>query len=53
MEMLRIGYISKEYGKLVAIGFVGERYYWFIKNKVVSMIPASVIEEMEKENNNE
>jgi len=50
MEMLEIGYVSKEYGELVAIGFVGERCYWFIKDNLVSMIPASVVEKMEKEN---
>lgn len=34
------------FGKVVAIGrTLGERYYWLIsKSKVVSMMPASVVE---------
>ena len=32
------------YGKVSAIGIVGgERYYWCVKNGVVSMMPSDVI----------
>ena len=41
--MLAIG-SKTTYGRIVAIGWVGERYYWCIKAGVVSMIPASTIE---------
>ena len=33
-----------QWGKVVAIGWVGERYYWMLKNGVVSMMPGSVVE---------
>lgn len=38
--------IGKRYfwGKLVAIGWVGERYYWFLQNGVAVMLPADVVE---------
>lgn len=43
-KMIRIGTVIKGHGKVVAIGWVGERYYWLINNGVVSMIPAVVLE---------
>lgn len=34
------------WGKVVAIGWVGERYYWIInEHQITSMMPASVVEE--------
>lgn len=34
-----------KWGRIVAIGWIGERYYWMIdKHGVVSMMPASVVE---------
>ena len=38
--MIKLG-TKTEYGILAAVGWVGERYYWFVKSGVVSMIPAS------------
>lgn len=32
------------WGKIVAIGYVGERYYWCKKGAVISMMPACAIE---------
>lgn len=42
---LRIGMNVRGYGRIIAVGYVGERYYW-LKNAsgVVSMMPADVIE---------
>lgn len=35
-----------KWGKIIAVGYVGERYYWMIdKYGVVSMMPADVVEE--------
>jgi hypothetical protein len=46
---LQLGTIIKPYGKIAAIGWVGERYYWLIsKHGTVSMMPAFIIEEMHK-----
>ena len=45
-KILPIG-TETPYGRIEAIGSLsGERYYWMIdKHKVVSMIPASILEE--------
>jgi len=40
---INIGTKTK-YGKVVGILWLGERYYMIIKNKVVSLMPACVIE---------
>lgn len=45
--MLTLGSITV-FGKLIAIEWVGERYYWFIKNDVISMIPASYFDTVSK-----
>ena len=38
--MLSLGTIT-EWGELIAIGWVGERYYWFINEEgTISMTPA-------------
>ncbi len=43
--MKKIGEYIKGYGKIIAIGWVGERYYWLKdKDGVISMMPASLIE---------
>jgi hypothetical protein len=42
--LIKIGTVIKDFGKVVAVGWIGERYYWLIKNGVVSMIPASTLE---------
>ena len=43
--ILTLGTVIEPWGKLVAVGFVGERYYWFIsKYGVITMLPASVVE---------
>lgn len=37
-----------QWGKIVAISMLnGERYYWMVKDEVVSMMPALVVEEKE------
>lgn len=41
--MLAIG-TRTQYGIVQAIGWVGERYYWLLKDGAVAMMPASVIE---------
>lgn len=42
--IIKLGTIT-EYGKVCAVGYVGERYYWLINDKgVVSMIPAIILE---------
>jgi hypothetical protein len=43
--LIKIG-TTTEFGKVVAIGWIGERYYWLIKRGVVSMLPASVVEKL-------
>ena len=44
-----IGTMTK-FGTIVAVGWVGERYYWCIdKHDVVSMMPAMCIEEEVKD----
>ena len=44
---MTLGDIHKIYGLCVMVGFTGgERYYWFFKDQVVSMIPASTIKEI-------
>lgn len=43
--MIPLGTQIPPYGKVVAVGWVGERYYWMVDNKgVISMMPASMIE---------
>ena len=42
--MIPMGFITDEYGEVIAVGWVGERCYWLIRDGVISMIPASVIE---------
>lgn len=42
--MRNIGEKTK-YGVIVAIGWVGERYYWLKKNGVVIMYPARMVED--------
>ncbi len=38
------------YGEVVAVGWVGERYYWLRdRHGVVSMMPATAIESTEQE----
>lgn len=44
--MLKLG-TKTDYGIVIAIGWVGERYYWMIKCGVISMIPASMVENEE------
>jgi len=40
-----LGQVVKPWGRVGAVGFVsGERYYWFLKGNVVSMMPADVVE---------
>lgn len=41
--MKRIGEMTP-WGRIVAIGYPGERYYWCIKAGTVSMMPACAIE---------
>ncbi len=44
MAMLKLGDKTKEFGKVVAIGITGgERYYWFKKGNIISMIPAFMV----------
>lgn len=44
-NIIPIGTIVKPWGKVVAIGFTkGERYYWFVDDNCVSMIPAFMVE---------
>lgn len=44
--MLRLGDVVDPYGKLVQIGWVGERYYWFIDDEgTVAMMPADSIDQ--------
>jgi len=44
-KIVKIGTKTK-WGKVVMVGYVGERYYWIIgKDKVVSMMPACVVED--------
>lgn len=40
--MLELGKIYEPYGKLIMIGWVGERYYWFEKDGSIAMIPAQM-----------
>lgn len=48
--MINLDTNIKDYGKVAAVGNIsGERYYWLIKNGVVSMMPASFIEEFYNE----
>lgn len=48
-EMLSLGSKTKEWGRVVMIGFTGgERYYWFVKGNIVSMIPAFMVERKRK-----
>lgn len=42
--LIRLGTTVKPWGKCVAVGWVGERYYWFLSKGTVSMIPAHVVE---------
>lgn len=45
LSIMRIGTKIKPYGTLIAIGFVGERYYWFQDdNGAIAMIPAACLE---------
>ena len=45
--MIAIG-AQTVYGEVVAVGWVGERYYWLLDGHgVVSTIPASVVEPAE------
>lgn len=44
-----LGTVIKPYGKVAAVGWVGERYYWLVKEGCVSMIPAAVLEPMLQE----
>lgn len=45
MKALCIGTKTK-WGVIIAIGWVGERYYWMIdKEKSIAMMPASTVEE--------
>lgn len=41
---LPIGTIVKPFGRISAVGWIGERYYWFVKDGDVSMIPADMVE---------
>ena len=41
--LLALGSKTK-WGKVVAVGWIGERYYWMIDKYGVSMMPASVVE---------
>lgn len=42
--MKRIGDITP-WGKVVAIGWVGERYYWLEgKDRTIAMMPATAVE---------
>jgi len=45
LDIVKIGTEVKPYGKVAGILFIGERYYFLVdKNKVVSLMSASVIE---------
>ena len=45
--MERIGARTK-YGRIVAIGWIGERYYWMVgKDGTIAMMPAKLIEGLE------
>ena len=45
LELVPLGTQIKPYGKVAAVGYVGERYYWLRKGRnCVSMMPADVIE---------
>lgn len=41
-----LGTIVKPYGEVVAIGYLGERYYWMERDGVISMICGDVVERM-------
>lgn len=44
---VKIGTKFNHYGEVVAVGYVGERYYWLLSPKgVTSMIPATIIENL-------
>ena len=44
--MLIIGTVVEPWGEIVAVGHVGERYYWLLDDDgTISMIPAPTIEE--------
>jgi len=50
-KIIPLGTIVKPWGKVAAVGWTGgERYYWFIKDNSVSMIPWTVVMEQIKEN---
>ena len=42
--MMRLIGEETDYGKIVAVLWIGERYYFCLKDGVVSLIPADVIE---------
>lgn len=45
IKPLKIGTKTK-WGVIKMVGYVGERYYWMVaKDKSISMMPASVLEE--------
>jgi len=45
VTLVALGTEIKPYGRISAVGWVGERYYWLVnKRGDVSMIPASIIE---------
>lgn len=41
-----LGSVVKHYGKVVAIGYIGERYHWLDDGQCVSMILGDVVERM-------
>lgn len=44
-SMIRLGTTIEPWGKVVAVGWVGELYYWLIDSHgVVSMMPSYVVE---------
>jgi hypothetical protein len=49
--IVRLG-ISTQWGVVVAVGYVGERYYWMLRNGVVSMMPAKLVESAIASHNN-
>jgi hypothetical protein len=49
-KILPIGFKVKPWGRIVMVGWVDERYYWFKNKNEISMIPATVVYEQMKLN---
>ena len=47
MNKWLIGEVHPVLGEVVAMGYVGESYRWFIKDGIVSMIPLGALQKGE------